>query len=131
MRIIENPSQKQLDELQEVLAKDQDAGIIDIGGYMVSLYLAAEDAGSVIGVASICLVEGGAELYKLYVAPSHRGKGVGKALLKRSLELLTARNIKELLIEIAGNSHDFWNQVASKYTVQWYDYEKFGILIDG
>lgn len=131
MKIIESPSEEQLNQLQEVLGNEQNAGIVDIFGPMVSVYLGAEDAGSLVGVASISLWEECAELYKLYVAPSHRRRGIGRALAEATIEYLKVRNIRELDVEISGRSRDFWESFASRFEILWYSHEKFGITVPG
>jgi len=131
MKIIENPSEEQLHQLQEVLSNEQNVGIVDIYGVMVSVYLGAEDASALAGVASISLGEECAELYKLYVVPSRRGDGIGRALAEATIEYLRARNIRELNVEISGRSRGFWEKFASRYETQWYSSEKFGVMVPG
>lgn len=55
-----------------------------------SVYLIAEEQGKVIGGCGIYptqgLPKGYGELVKLYLAPSHRGKGLGKKLMQTSMD---------------------------------------------
>lgn len=129
MKIIEGPSEEQLSRLQEVLGNEKDAGIVDIFGPMVSVYLGAVDADSLVGVASISLGEECAELYKLYVIPSNRRKGIGRTLAEATVEYLRVRNIRELNVEIVGRSRHFWESFASDFEILWYSHEKFRIAI--
>ena len=132
MQIIKNPSEEQLSQLQNVLNRESNAGIADIFGAQVSHYLAMEDAGSLVGVASIS-VHGAecAELYKLYVVPSYRAKGIGKRLFDETLRLLNEEKLTGLFIEIAGESRPFWESVVANHKTQWYDNNKFVVAING
>lgn len=132
MQIIKNPSEEQLSQLQNVLSREANAGIGDIFGVQVSHYLAMEDAGSLVGVASIS-VHGAesAELYKLYVVPSCRTKGIGKQLFDETIRFLNQENLTELFIEMEGESRPFWESVVSNHKIQWYDDHKFGVAING
>jgi GNAT superfamily N-acetyltransferase len=131
MQIIENPSDEQLRKLQEVLRGERLTGIVDIFGVAVSVYLGAEVAGSLVGVASIQIGTEEAELYKLYVIPTYRGKGIGRALVETSIEYLRARNIREVNVEISGDSYGFWQSITADRNIEWYADEKFGISVGG
>ena len=109
MQVIKNPSKEQLDQLQSILSGEPYSGIVDIYGVEVSHYLAIEDAGSLVGVASICILGTEcAELHKLYVIPSYRARGIGTKLFEETLRFLSERKLNELLIEMEDNSQPFW-----------------------
>ncbi|WP_417607182.1 GNAT family N-acetyltransferase [Oceanimonas baumannii] len=131
MRIIESPSNKQLDLLQAELNEEKNVGIVDIYGPLISFYLAAEDKNSILGVVGISFDEGDdcAEIYKLYVSPSHRKKGVSTFLLKSAIDILVSKNVKKLYIESTDNSRSFWAKNLAKYKCETYDYNKFSIII--
>ncbi|MGV6475000.1 GNAT family N-acetyltransferase [Azotobacter vinelandii] len=129
MRIIENPPNHQLIKLQEVLSKDTEAGIDDIWGTLVFDYIGAEDNGVLVGVASVSLNDEFAEIYKLYVAPSQRGKGIGSLILERTIQYVRERGVRALGVEIAGNSYSFWEKATSNYRIKKYSDTKFEIII--
>jgi GNAT superfamily N-acetyltransferase len=130
MRIIENPTDRQLNDLQKVLENDPGVGIVDIWTMTSPFYLVAEDGGVAVGVASTSLGEGVAELYKLYVVPSYRGKQVGRQLVDYVIRKLRARYVEELIVEIAGDSYGFWQKLAWEYQLNDYGPGKFGMLIN-
>lgn len=131
MRIINDPSPQQLAVLQSELDEENNVGIVDIYGPLISFYLAVEDDDSILGVAGISFEEGddSAELYKLYVAPSHRSKGVSTFLLKKTIDFLVKKNVKELYIESTDKSLSFWRKILTGYKSNDYCDNKFSILI--
>ncbi|BEP42985.1 GNAT family N-acetyltransferase [Variovorax sp. V15] len=131
MQFNESPTIEQLRELQKLLSENLEKnGIQNIYGEDDPFYLLAEDAGVSLGIATINLGSEEAELYKLYVPPTHARKGVGTALVKKAIEILQKNQIKELHIEIAGESHDFWNRIVENREIRIYAPNKFGILLD-
>ena len=54
-------------------------------------------------------------LYHLAVAPAHRGAGIGRELVGRSLAALTAAKISRVLILVARDNaggRDFWSKLG-------------------
>ncbi|MCE7912986.1 MAG: N-acetyltransferase [Candidatus Brocadia sp. AMX3] len=133
MKIIDNPSEQQLSKLQEILDNEKNAWIVDIGGYLVSDYIAAiDDSGELVGVASIIMYESeNAELHKLYIAPAHRRRGIGHTLFEATIDHLRTSGIRKILIEVVGNSSQFWSTVVTPYKTHWYDDSKFEIIVSG
>ena len=76
MQLIKSPTKSQLKPLQEVLKKEIGAGIVDIFDDVASFYLAAKDGENIVGSVAVREMEECAELFKLYVAPSHRRKAL-------------------------------------------------------
>lgn len=66
--------------------------------------LVAEEAGALVGflclqtLRSICYEAPWAEITELYVAPTHRGQGVGEALLREALSRAAASGAAEVLV---------------------------------
>lgn len=104
MRIIENPSDTALQKLQEVLEKESPEGIVDIWCLIQPFYLAAEDAGSIVGVASISWGDDCAEIYKIYVAPHYRRGGIAKQLFGEALQRFRQNGIKQIVVETASEA---------------------------
>jgi GNAT superfamily N-acetyltransferase len=129
VRIFDNPTRKQLSALQQVLANDRDAGLIDIWAVVNPLYLVAEENGELVGVASINQCGLVAELHKLYVAPLHRRKGIGDALLRHAIRRLRGEGVAELMVETIEGSEAWWNRRAAVYPVNRYGYDKLGIVL--
>jgi putative acetyltransferase len=68
----------------------------DPGG---EFFVALED-GKVIGTAGIAPVEPGVfELRKMYLAPSTRGKGLGRRLLEACLEFCRAKGARSVVLD--------------------------------
>jgi ribosomal protein S18 acetylase RimI-like enzyme len=67
--------------------------------------LVAEDDGSVAGYAcfgSVPLTRGAFDLYCIAVAPERRGRGIGRALLRRAEELAASQGGRLLMAETSG-----------------------------
>lgn len=130
MIIIKNPSQEQLSSIQKELQTDTDAGIYDIYGPLVTDYLVIIESEHPVGVASISKMESSAEIFKLYIISSSRGKKYGKILLDESIKFLAESGINEVFIEIAGNSYGFWEKATHNYKLKDYGAGKFSIVIN-
>ncbi len=132
MRIIENPPNTELQKLQEVLEKERPEGIIDIWVCLDPFYLALENSGSIVGVASISLGDEVAEIYKIYVSPSHRRSGFAKQLFNEALQRLRQRGIKRVFVEIASEAGFLWlTAVVSEIKIDSYDGSKYSFQLDG
>ena len=70
---------------------------------MGSEYWIAEDEGKIIGGCGVFptpgLPDGCAELQKLYLLGSYRGKGIGKALMEKTFESARRLGYKQLYLE--------------------------------
>ena len=68
-----------------------------------SEYWIAEDGGKIIGGCGVFptpgLPEGCAELQKLYLLASYRGKGIGKILMEKTFESARSLGYKQLYLE--------------------------------
>jgi len=68
-----------------------------------SIYWIAEEGGKIIGGCGIYatpgLPEGCAELVKLYLSSDHRGKGIGRHLLEKSIESAKKSGYSQLYLE--------------------------------
>ena len=71
----------------------------------------------------------GIHLEDLYVNPEHRGKGAGKALLKKLAEITIERNFKRLewiVLDWNKPSIDFYNSIGAKPQDEWILYRLDG-----
>jgi putative acetyltransferase len=68
-----------------------------------SFYWIAEEAGKIIGGCGIYstpgLPDGCSELVKLYLSSAHRGKGIGRCLLEKSIESARSLGYSQLYLE--------------------------------
>jgi putative acetyltransferase len=75
----------------------------------LSSYFVAESDGKILGGCGIFptagLPEGCTELVKLYLAAEARGKGIGKALMERSLETARSFGYTEIYLETLPELH--------------------------
>jgi len=55
------------------------------------------------------------ELYKLYVIPEYRGKGIGVKLFEYIAQTLKQNGYKELFVEMVDSSIPFWEKISMKY----------------
>jgi len=129
MKFIYPASEEQLSKIQWILDKNPEPGIVDIRASFNSSSIVAEETGSILGVATIIWGDDASELYKLYVVPNHKRKGVGTALANKTIDILKEHNVKELLIEIAGESRPFWENFILNHRTINFDYDKFSIAI--
>jgi putative acetyltransferase len=65
----------------------------------VLLLVARSDAGEAVGMAALVPADGYAELKRMFVTPSARGSGLGRALLGAIEEAALARGIRILRLE--------------------------------
>lgn len=131
MRIIENPPNTELQKLQEVLEKERPEGIVDIWVCLDPFYLALENSGSIVGVASISLGDEVAEIYKIYVSPNHRRSGIAKQLFNEALQRFRQHGIKEVFVETASEAGFLWlNAVASGMKINSYGGNKYSFQLD-
>lgn len=131
MRIEFHPSKENLKKLQEELSAQISSGIKDIWDPVSDWHIAIMNSDEAIGVATIRKMESRAELYKLYVSPSSREKGVGRYLFKELISYLGEKGFKELFVEVYGDSDKFWEKIINenKERVTNYDFNKFGVRI--
>ncbi|GAB2940345.1 GNAT family N-acetyltransferase [Aquaspirillum soli] len=107
--IVEVP-REELISLQNILEQEKNSKLRDIwvgDGYGQPIYLAAKYHDQIVGVASISLlfsdIDTAAEIYKIYVGPNYRRKGVGQTLFQSAIELILKSEIKNIIIEIASD----------------------------
>lgn len=74
-----------------------------------SHYFVAKEQGIIVGGCGIYptegLPEGCIELVKLYVAKSHRGAGLGKLLMEKSISAAMSEDYKEIYLETLPELH--------------------------
>lgn len=129
--IIQNPPKPRMQALQDVLVTELEGtienkkklGISDIWVSISPFYLAAENNGSIVGVASISWGCQAAEIHKIYVAPTHRKKGVAKILFDVALRLFRQNDIEEVIVEIASDAGGLFLQSATAglCVKHWFD----------
>lgn len=74
----------------------------------------ATDAGGTLIGAVLCGHDGRRGfVYHLAVAPSHRGRGIGRQIMRRSLEGLKRAGVSRVLLLVAADNpggHQFWRR---------------------
>lgn len=125
MEILE-ATEKDLEELVEVSKKAFGENEEEAKGY-ITKSLKADNRiqykvlykGACIGLAGVYLEQAEATIFGLGILPEHRGKGLGKQVLKSILIELGNKNIDEILIDVDSN-----NEVAFKlYKQMGFDVE--------
>ncbi|MGK8207410.1 GNAT family N-acetyltransferase [Burkholderia cenocepacia] len=130
MQILHNPDQKYIEQLQRMLDNEPGLGITELEYRLGADYFVAVEHDSPLGVATVVqFFDGTVELFKLYVAPTHRMYGVGMQLVNHVIAELASRDVSELVIEIVGESVRFWKRVAKDRKIQSYGNGKYGILL--
>ena len=117
--------QAQLEALQEILNANPEPGIDDIWVTWNPRYIVAEDASLVVGVAGLSWGDDLCELFKLYVPPSSKRKGVGTALVDKTMEILRENHVAALGIEVVEGSFPFWEKIAEIYPIEHYYDNKY------
>src|SRR4029079_9810353 len=69
-------------------------------GYDPTLWLLARDAGVPVGVITASLAEDRGWVDYLAVSTSHRGRGIGPALMRRSLSMFANRRVRRVLVSV-------------------------------
>jgi mycothiol synthase len=69
-------------------------------GYDPTLWLLARDAGEPVGVITASEAEDRAWVDYLAVSASHRGRGIGPALLRRSFAMFADRGLRRILVSV-------------------------------
>ncbi|WP_081060581.1 GNAT family N-acetyltransferase [Burkholderia territorii] len=130
MEILLNPDTRYLEQLQRMLYTEPDLGIVELEHKLGANYFVAVEDDAPLGVATVVQwIDGSIELYKLYVAPTHRNRGIGMQLVNRVISELVSHNVPEFIIEIVGESAPFWARVAKGRKIQDYYDGKYGIFI--
>ncbi len=79
------------------------------------LNFVALDASAIVG-AVLCGTDGRrGYLQHLAVAPAHRRRGIGRALVERCIRALTARGIDKCHLMVVSDNHDaaaFWTRLG-------------------
>lgn len=86
------------DRFGEAWTRSQCAGILPMAG--VSLVLARDDSGAVLGFSLARSVADESELLLLAVAPGHRRRGIGRILLRQFLDRARADRVKRVHLEV-------------------------------
>lgn len=90
-------------------------GLWILAAMLIAGTVALED-GVPLGAATVQL---GNELYKLYVAPQHRGRHVAEKLVSHVMDFLKEEGETEISIEMTKNSLPFWGRVVEKHSLEY------------
>jgi ribosomal protein S18 acetylase RimI-like enzyme len=76
------------------------------GGAMLVLHASTSERSEVVGYCVTTVTPGGdGEIDSLFVVPSHRRRGIGEAMMLRSMQWLAERGAKSIAVEVmAGNA---------------------------
>ena len=118
MKILNNPSDDELNIIQSYLEKDKEIGIKDIWVEINPIYFLAQESEEKVGVISLSVFDSFAEIYKLYVPLKFRRKNIARNLFSHTIDYLKAQGITEVGIELAGESHGFWRKIFADFKVQ-------------
>ncbi|HDV6367313.1 TPA: GNAT family N-acetyltransferase [Burkholderia cepacia] len=130
MQILLNPDARYIKELQRMLDNEPDLGITELEYRGYANYFVAVEHDAPLGVATVTqLLDGTVELFKLYVAPTHRSRGIGMQLVNHVISELASHDVPEFVIEIVGDSGRFWERVAKGRKTHTYGEGKYGIFI--
>lgn len=127
MEFIHPATDEQVDEIQAILSRDPGQGIVDVRGAGPLYHVIVKEGGAIIAIASIDSQIG--ELWKLYVAPGYKGRGVGTSLVNKVIDLLRDGCFEELLVEMTEQSFPFWEKFVSGRTYTQTDFNKITIAI--
>lgn len=70
-----------------------------------------------------------AELYKLYVMPAHRKRGLARSIFAAAISSLKRRGVTDLHLEITDESFPFWMHFLQKFDVEQVFGNKFLVHI--
>ncbi|EJF6670436.1 GNAT family N-acetyltransferase [Escherichia coli] len=107
--------QKQMDD-ENRSNSPEGIGIMDLGSNVDCWHCVALEDGVPLGAATVQL---GNELYKLYVAPQHRGRHVAEKLVSHVMDFLKEEGETEISIEMTKNSLSFWGRVVEKHSLEY------------
>ncbi|WP_446471520.1 GNAT family N-acetyltransferase [Xenorhabdus stockiae] len=140
----ENPSKEVLDKIQLILDKENEdtnhlVGIVDIWmpctcdtNHSVGIvdilmpctcngwYCVVMNDDNPIAVASVYKW---GELYKLYVCPESRGKGIAEQLVLHIIKKNEYLETDGLFVEMTQESINFWDKVIKKNKLRFIQYE--------
>ena len=94
---------------------DSRAGIARFLRRNRGLSLAAEDGGALVGTALVGHDGRRAFIYHLAIAPSHAGRGIGRALVARALRSLAACGVPKcsvLVLDTNTGGAAFWQKIG-------------------
>ncbi|AXI48627.1 drug:proton antiporter [Sulfitobacter sp. SK012] len=86
-----------------------------------STHLIAHDAHQPVGTARITLAGGVAKIGRVCVLPSHRGTGLGAALIRQGLEVATAQGATQAKLGAQTHALGFYEKLGFVATGPVYD----------
>ncbi|AUU38413.1 TPA: GNAT family N-acetyltransferase [Proteus mirabilis] len=121
----DNPSKKVLDGIQRRLTEENSApnnfvGITDIWMNFSGKYYVAIDNNTAVAVAAVA---DHGELYKLYVLPENRKKGIAEQFVLYLIKKIAVSNKDALFVEMTNQSIPFWERLIQKNDVSFEQYE--------
>lgn len=78
----------------------------------MTIYLVEKDQ-QIIGKVHLQLISGIGGIYRLGVLPEHRGKGIGRAILRMAIEKLKEANASEIMLQVATENANALNLYRS------------------
>lgn len=69
-----------------------------------TVYLFAQVEGADVGLARLTIEQGSAGLFSMWVAPEHRGRGIGEVLVNRVVIEARARGFTRLTLEVVESN---------------------------
>ncbi|WP_081821540.1 GNAT family N-acetyltransferase [Achromobacter sp. DH1f] len=134
MEYVFDVSCSDLSDLQSSLQREnssQFSGISDIWANIHPFYVAVKNSDVIVGVCSLSYQEGAnsAEIFKLYVVPEFRGRGVARALIKEVVKFLKRNNVDEIFVEVIDESQDFWEKILVELEHKHWFENKYSLVI--
>jgi GNAT superfamily N-acetyltransferase len=94
---------REYDIITDLASTEQDLDDVEAYSRTGGVFLVLEDGCEVIGtVALLRQTDSTCELCRMYLAPGHRGRGLGRLLLDTALQYAAQRGFTEIRLETAA-----------------------------
>ena len=111
-----------------VFVDEQDVPIeeeVDAHDHTDALHVAALDDDTVVGTARIVPVDGKAKIGRVAVARSHRGTGLGAALMRATMDRARTRGVSSMVLDAQTQAIGFYERLG--FTAEGPEFDDAGI----